>query len=47
MGYGPSMVNPRTGEIIAADIMLEFVFLQIEYFMKLYSDVASIMDTKN
>ena len=24
-GYGPSMTNPRTGEIIGADIMLEFV----------------------
>jgi len=24
-GYGPSFVNPRTGEIIGADIMLEFV----------------------
>lgn len=26
-GYGPSFVNPRTGEIIGADIMLEYVFL--------------------
>ncbi len=26
-GYGPSVVNPRTGEIIAADIMLEYVFV--------------------
>lgn len=26
-GYGPSFVNPRTGEILGADIMLEFVFL--------------------
>jgi len=24
-GYGPSFVNPRTGEIMGADIMLEFV----------------------
>jgi hypothetical protein len=24
-GYGPSFVNPRTGEILGADIMLEFV----------------------
>ena len=30
-GYGPSMVNPRTGEIIAADIMLEFVFYKSNY----------------
>ena len=26
-GYGPSFVNPLTGEILGADIMLEFVFL--------------------
>jgi len=26
-GYGPSFVNPKTGEIIGADIMLEFVFV--------------------
>jgi hypothetical protein len=26
-GYGPSFTNPRTGEIIGADIMLEYVFL--------------------
>ena len=25
-GYGPSFVNPRTGEILGADIMLEYVF---------------------
>ena len=47
-GYGPSMVNPRTGEIIAADIMLEFVFFTNRVFYdKLYSDTASIMDTNN
>lgn len=26
-GYGPSFVNPRTGEILGADIMLEWVFV--------------------
>jgi hypothetical protein len=26
-GYGPSFVNPRTGQIIGADIMLEYVFI--------------------
>lgn len=26
-GYGPSFTNPRTGQIIGADIMMEFVFL--------------------
>lgn len=31
-GYGPSFSNPRTGEILAADIMLELVFLQNRVF---------------
>ena len=26
-GYGPSFVNPRTGQILGADIMLEMVFV--------------------
>ena len=26
-GYGPSFVNPRTGQILGADVMLEFAFL--------------------
>lgn len=26
-GYGPSFVNPRTGQILGADIMLEYVFI--------------------
>ncbi|MEO0466479.1 MAG: zinc-dependent metalloprotease [Pseudomonadota bacterium] len=26
-GYGPSFTNPRTGEILGADIMLEYIFL--------------------
>ncbi|MBA3900833.1 MAG: zinc-dependent metalloprotease, partial [Bacteroidetes bacterium] len=26
-GYGPSFVNPRTGQIIGADIMFEFIYL--------------------
>jgi hypothetical protein len=26
-GYGPSVTNPRTGEIISADIILEYVFV--------------------
>jgi len=26
-GYGPSFTNPRTGEIIGADIMLEWIFV--------------------
>lgn len=47
-GYGPSMVNPRTGEIIAADIMLEFVFFtNREFYDKLYVDPVSQMDIEN
>ena len=26
-GYGPSFVNPRTGEILGADIMLEYSYI--------------------
>lgn len=26
-GYGPSFANPRTGQILGADIMLEYIFL--------------------
>ena len=26
-GYGPSFVNPRTGQILGADVMLEFIFV--------------------
>ncbi len=40
-GYGPSMANPRTGEIIAADIMLEFVHFTNRVFSeKLYQDAS-------
>ena len=36
-GYGPSFVNPRTGQILGADIMLEFVhFTNRVLFDKLY-----------
>src|ERR1700749_907389 len=27
-GYGPHFVNPRTGQIVGADIMLEFSFVK-------------------
>ena len=43
-GYGPSMANPRTGEIIAADIMLEFVhFTNRVFYEKLYLDANANM----
>lgn len=31
-GYGPSFVNPRTGQILGADIMLEWVFFTNRMF---------------
>ena len=43
-GYGPSFVNPRTGEILGADIMLEFVHFTNRVFAdKLYNDAAKNM----
>lgn len=37
-GYGPSFVNPRTGQILGADIMLEFThFTNRVFYDKLYS----------
>ena len=41
-GYGPSLSDPRTGEIIAADIMLEYIYMTNRVN---YSDlIASISD---
>jgi len=41
-GYGPSFVNPRTGQILGADIMLEFIYLSNRLpYEKLY-DVAAL-----
>lgn len=43
-GYGPSFVNPRTGEILGADIMLEYVHFTNRVFAdKLYNDAAANM----
>ena len=43
-GYGPSMTNPRTGEIIGADIMLEFVhFTNRVFYNKLVGDAKKYM----
>lgn len=37
-GYGPSFVNPKTGQILGADIMLEFVhFTNRVFYDKLYN----------
>jgi len=41
-GYGPSLANPLTGEILGADIMLEFVFMKNRWvYDKLYSQGAT------
>ena len=33
-GYGPSFVNPRTGQILGSDIMLEFSFVKNRLFAR-------------
>jgi hypothetical protein len=43
-GYGPSFVNPRTGEILGADIMLEFVSITNRLFR---TDVFELAGTQN
>jgi len=41
-GYGPSFVNPRTGQILGADIMLEFGFVRNRLMAKkLWEDVGA------
>ena len=41
-GYGPSFVNPRTGEILGADIMLEYVhFTNRVKYDKIFSSVSN------
>jgi len=41
-GYGPSLANPLTGEMIGADIMLEFVFMKNRWiYDSLYTQGAS------
>jgi hypothetical protein len=43
-GYGPSFVNPKTGEILGADIMLEYVHFTNRVFQdRLYNDATSNM----
>lgn len=40
-GYGPSFVNPRTGQILGSDIMLEFAFVKNRIFSRrLWSEVG-------
>lgn len=43
-GYGPSLANPLTGEMLGADIMLEFIFMKNRWlYSSLYSQGASSM----
>ena len=44
-GYGPSFVNPRTGEILGADIMLEFIHFSGRVMTgKVYDSAANFED---
>ena len=41
-GYGPSLPNPLTGQIIGADVMLEYVFMKNRWLAeRLYTDGAT------
>ena len=41
-GYGPSFVNPRTGQILGADIMLEFIYLTNRLSLEKLYDIAAL-----
>ncbi|HUH74321.1 MAG TPA: zinc-dependent metalloprotease [Chitinophagales bacterium] len=41
-GYGPSFSNPRTGEILGADIMLEWIYLTNRYKQGKIFDLAGL-----
>lgn len=46
-GYGPSFANPRTGEILGADIMLEYSFITKRLLTKkLFADLGTEAGTK-
>ncbi len=45
-GYGPSFTNPRTGQILGADIMLEYVYLTNRLSQdKLFSTAALSLES--
>ncbi|MFD2203648.1 zinc-dependent metalloprotease [Shivajiella indica] len=46
-GYGPSFVNPRTGQILGADIMLEFVYHTNRVVYDKVFGEESAMDTES
>ena len=41
-GYGPSFVNPRTGQILGADIMLEYAFVTNRLRQDRLFDIAAL-----
>ncbi|WP_301750670.1 zinc-dependent metalloprotease [uncultured Erythrobacter sp.] len=41
-GYGPSFTNPRTGEILGADIMLEYIYLTNRMTQEQIFDTAGL-----
>lgn len=41
-GYGPSFVNPRTGQILGSDIILEYVFLTNRMKLEKFFDKAAL-----
>ena len=47
-GYGPSFVNPRTGEILGADIMLEWIYITKRISSgELFEHSALFLDEEN
>ena len=45
-GYGPSVANPLTGEIISSDIMLEYSFMKGRWITaQMFTDGASSLET--
>ena len=43
-GYGPSFVNPRTGQILGSDIMLEYAFVTNRFKQEKLFDIAGLHD---
>jgi hypothetical protein len=41
-GYGPAFANPRTGQVLGADIMLEFVYLTNRLKLEKLYDIAAL-----
>jgi hypothetical protein len=47
-GYGPSFVNPKTGQILGADIMLEWVYITKRIQQgELFENTALFLDEEN